>query len=65
MKIKVKIQLGAYDKKWEDALRLLSEEEESTIINHLDTLGITYKVRAYKLADGTPYLLEYDGEKLI
>ena len=62
MKLKIKIQMGFYNRKPEDFLVLQQSPEE--LLQQLDIKPSEFKIKTYKMADGSTHLVEYTLDKL-
>lgn len=66
MKIKVKFQVGVYDQKWEDPLRLLEGLDSGDLLKWaLTNMPELVLKKIHRMADGTPHLVEYIGERVL
>lgn len=63
MKVKVKIQLGVYDKKPEDFFRLLDSDEN--LFAELALKATDFTVKRHRLPDGFTHLIEYEMDKVV
>ena len=60
------LQVGAFDQKWEDCLKLLSGLESGDLLAWaLKQAPVLTLKQVHKLADGTPHLAEYEGTVVV
>jgi hypothetical protein len=64
MRLKVKIQLGVYDQKPEDMLRLQAPSEELfDLLKKWINDSSAYSITQHRLPDGFVHLIEWDLER--
>ena len=63
MKTRVLVQVGVYNRKWEDTLYLLAKEKEpETLLTEVLNKDLNWRlVKTWRMADGTPHLVEFEG----
>lgn len=66
MKTKVKIQMGAYDRKWGDLTKLVTNDKKVLLEEILASLTVdSFKVvNVHKMVLGEPFLIEWEYNKV-
>lgn len=63
MKTRILVQVGVYNEKWADALKLLAEENQpEKLLTEVLNKELNWKLlKIWRMGDGTPHLIEFEG----